>query len=170
MIGHDAQEEFAALIGRVTMYWNDLQYSILSLFEVVLGTPDQITSAVFFSLKSDAAQRDMVQAVFATRFASDPKLVTNLGKLMERIGKASGERNAAIHTAWSYWTNENKMGPAVAWVPHKKLSDDPKAQFEELCVRIQELDEKLWEFIDHANMLLNVGPSLQESLGQATPP
>lgn len=166
MISHDAQEEFAAIIGRVTMQWNDLQYSILQLLEVVLGAEPEIASTVFFSLKADSAQRELVQAVFATRFASDPKLVANLAKLMDSIGRTSGERNAAIHTAWSYRSAENKMGPAMAWVAHKKLTDDPKGQFEDLCIRISELDEKLWDFINHANIVLNVAPSLQKFVEQ----
>lgn len=139
------------------MAWNEVQYTIYGLFEIVSDLGPNSAKAAFFSLKADTAQREMVQALFASEFQGRPDLVTRLNKALAAVGKMSGERNAAIHTAWSYWVSERKMGPAMAWVSHKSLRGDPVAQFGDLIRRI---DEQRYVILDVFDEVLELASAL----------
>jgi len=156
--GDDAHQELALLIGRVCMAWNELQYTIYGLFEVTSELEPNAAGAAFFSLKADTAQRDLVQALFSAQFQGRPDLVKKLTKAMNEIGKMSGERNAAIHTAWSYWASEHRMGPSMAWIAHKSLKGNPAHHFSDLVRRIDDQCEVIWEVFDEALALMQALP------------
>jgi hypothetical protein len=88
-------------IGWIAYEWNRLQEALAELFSDVLDT--KIAFAVWHSVKSDLAQREMLIAAINSKFpeAADPKNDTkertSLVWLTTEANKLSHKRNDALH-------------------------------------------------------------------------
>lgn len=61
-------QPYAQAIGEMALAWNDLHETLKGLFWAALGTPNGIIAyAVWYSSKSDRAQRDMLRALATTQ-------------------------------------------------------------------------------------------------------
>jgi len=141
----DLITEHAELIGRVVIAWNDVQWLVSVLFVDFSGMPDEQARDVFFTLKSDFAQRDIVLAAGKTALAKYPALWEQLQKTIKAINDLAGERNAAVHTMWGvewvYWGGMSysaKIGLLPGVRPHKRLRDDFVAQCAELRQKLED--------------------------------
>src|SRR5262245_41147547 len=52
-------EEHAALLGHVTLAWNDCHYEVLSIFHTLSGVSWRNASAIFLALRSDRDRREI---------------------------------------------------------------------------------------------------------------
>ena len=135
----DQLHAHAELIGRVVISWNEVQWMVYRLFVTFSAMPPQQAQDVFFSLRSDASQRDLTLAAGKSALATHPKLWQKFRTAMCDIGTLAGERNAAIHTMWGFNFYEAlagasllSFGPMADTTPHKSLKDDFTAQCNEL--------------------------------------
>src|SRR4051794_25955931 len=89
--------EHAALLGHVTLAWNDCQSMIMQIFHTLSGTTWGHSSAVFLALKSDQSQRDITIALLRAVLdrADDDAMRQHGTSLVSQLGNFAGERNAA---------------------------------------------------------------------------
>jgi hypothetical protein len=138
----------AALIGGVSLAWNDVHSMVLFIFADLSGMPWERAEAVYFALKADQAQRDITIALIQTVLASEnDRPLRELGsKLMGQIGGLAGDRNLANHAMWV------TMHPSREIVPHpyvsrsKLVKEDYEAQFSVLTQRLRKLFRELLDF------------------------
>lgn len=135
----------APLIGRVTIAANNAQHLVLIIFDILVRDGD-LARAIFFSLKSDAAQRDITLAAMAVRLRGAPELLERGRKAFQRLADLSGERNAAIHTIWAVEGSNKRYSPAPGAEHHKRLrQDDFEGQFSELAMNLGGMSSVLFE-------------------------
>ena len=56
-------EDHAALLGHVTLAWNDCHYEVLSIFHTLSGISWEKASAMLLALKSDHERREVTLAL-----------------------------------------------------------------------------------------------------------
>jgi hypothetical protein len=134
----DFVTEHAALIGRVAIAWNDLNYILSHLFERFSGMPEDKAKALYFLPKSDSMQRQMLMAVAEIALGPYPDLLANFKDCMKQINLLAGERNAAMHTSWAVAIPGNRFVPAPQLPTHGSLKPDFVAQFESLRTRLND--------------------------------
>jgi hypothetical protein len=129
----DLFKEHAVLIARVTIGWNHIQYRILQIFVRLSGLSFEEAKAIIYTLKSDASQRDITIALAKVVLEKrNPDALKMMLKLFDAIGRASGERNAAAHTLWVLFPDDNTIGPHPELPKHHRLTDDHIGQFKDL--------------------------------------
>jgi hypothetical protein len=138
----DQLDKHAELIGHVVVSWNEVHWFMYVLFATFSGMPEQQARDVFFSIRSDASQRELTLAAGKFALAGRPHLWARLQDVMSAIDKLAGERNAAVHTMWglNLWEAlkslpdtpiQMSVGP-LKGSRHGSLKGDFSKQFEEL--------------------------------------
>lgn len=125
-------DRHALLIGQVNMVWNDVQTEIFLMFRELSGMPWASADAVFFAVRTDAAQRDMTSALAKQVLSNKPEALKETLQLINEIGLLAGQRNAAIHTAWIVEDGSELPKPYLRLNTPKALKDNSLAQFEKL--------------------------------------
>lgn len=97
---NEALANQSLIIGAVTIAWNEACEAVFLLFWLLSGMQKDMAEAIFFSLRSDAAQRDVSRAVctHTTAIPDEWKQLALEG--LQRLDRLAGNRNAAIHTMW----------------------------------------------------------------------
>jgi hypothetical protein len=133
--------EHAALLGHVTLAWNDCQSMVMQIFHTLSGTSWAQSTSVFLALKSDQSQRDITVALLlAVLNRADDDGMRQLGtSLVGQLGSLAGERNAATHTMWITVMPSRRVEPHPAIPKRKMLKPDFKSQFEELTQKLRKL-------------------------------
>ena len=134
----DFVTEHAALIGRVAIAWNDLNYMLSYLFQQFSTIPNDRARAIYFSLKSDATQRKVLMAVAKIALAPHPDILHSFKVCMGQIDALAGERNAAMHTSWVVAVSGDQFVPAREIPAHRALKPDFPAQFQSLRERLND--------------------------------
>jgi hypothetical protein len=111
--------EHAALLGHVTLAWNDCQSMVMQIFHTLSGTSWAQSTSVFLALKSDQSQRDITVALLlAVLNRADDDGLRQLGtSLVGQLGSLAGERNAATHTMWITVMPSRKVEPTCRPCP-----------------------------------------------------
>jgi hypothetical protein len=117
-----AFEEYYLAVGKVARAWNTLHEYLGQLFVTASGadwTQPWVAFAIWYSVKSDRAQRDMLKAaVFAQSglWEKLPKALDDLKWLLDRCDELAEHRNDAVHAPCSIYIgsgpNGAEMGPA----------------------------------------------------------
>ncbi len=100
----DRFRAYATGIGEVILAWNDLHETLSSLFWVTLGIPNGlIPAAVWYSSKSDLAQRDMLEAALKVKAIGHPLETRDTFRkeiiwLVSEINKIADKRNDFVHS------------------------------------------------------------------------
>ena len=116
----------------MTVVWNHCQALVFSLFFHSLGAELTKAQSVFFSIRSDDAQR---RVTLASLGESD--FASRAGATINELGKLSGRRNAFIHAIWDF---SKGSAAATNWLDiwKKQLgTGDPLAQCEALIVKLE---------------------------------
>jgi len=152
----DLADQHAAMLGHVSIAWNDVHWMLYRIFDVLSGMSTDQSKAVFFALKTDSAQRDIIQALAKVSLRPHPELLTQFLEMMKRIGRVAGVRNAAIHTMWATHYPSRMVTPSP-WVPrHGALADDYETQFTKMT---EDLRNIFREIIPLHERLLKLFPS-----------
>jgi hypothetical protein len=141
-------DQHAALLGHVTLAWNDCQSMVMDIFHELSGMSWEKSTAVFLALKSDQSQRDITVAlmVAALNGANDKDMCEMGTRLIGQLGNLAGERNAATHTMWVTVMPDRRIEPRPSLPRPKILKPDFKAQFEALTKKLRDLFRKLLKF------------------------
>lgn len=94
-------ESIALALGQVALAWNDLHLSLSGLFGTVVHIGNGVMSgAIWNSLHSDKAQRDMLQAAITTNalgYELKNKTREEILWVLNRSQKLANDRNNALH-------------------------------------------------------------------------
>lgn len=147
--------DFMADIGELTIEWNHMHQLLLRIFQFAMPCPAQISEAIFFSQRSDSAQRALVKAALET------VPVISEGKhwvlpIIQQIEEESGLRNAAIHSMWTYDRDETVSIHQDNKLARKGKGDAIKKELRELTYRCQQKSESLAEFPIYMDKLVDV--------------
>ena len=155
-----AWDEFYNLIGRIVVTINSAHWCVFEMMGILLNTSREDTTPIYYSLKADAAQRDLTLAIMSDRLSepSEADLAKRISITINDLGKASGLRNAFIHTHWSMeWGNDKLV--VTDGKPHPKLRmDDLFGQGSELLATLDEIIDRLLAHCDE----LEETPSVQK--------
>lgn len=123
----------ALVIGQITMQWTTVQVAISYLFRRLSGLDPTRADAIFFCIKSDTTQREMTLALARKVLTPLPELLEKLEKTFDKIGRYSGERNAAAHAMWVIKWPEGVVIPHPGSSHHRRLKvNDHQKQFDRL--------------------------------------
>jgi hypothetical protein len=147
-------EEHAALLGRVTLAWNDCHYMVLSIFHTLSGESWEKAYATFLALKSDHARREitlkLMKQVLNTE--NDEPIRKRGTHLLGQLRGLASERNLATHTMWVTVMEQRECPPEVRPYPAlpwpKELEEDFKSQFSNLTMTLGSLFRELWLWRD----------------------
>ena len=119
-------EDHAALLGRVTLAWNDCHYRVLLIFNILSGEDWEKACATFFDQPTDQNRRGITRTRIKKVLDSenDKQLREKGTQLLDALDNSAKERNLATHTMWAsvpihtMWTvgtpkNEIRPHPAV---------------------------------------------------------
>ena len=155
-----AWDEFYNLIGRIVVTINTAHWCVFEMMGILLNTSREDTTPIYYSLKADAAQRDLTLAIMADRLTdpTEAALAKRIAETINELGKASGLRNAFIHTHWSMNYSDNAL-VVTDGKPHPRLRmNDLYAQGNELLVQLDDLITRLLSQCDE----LEETPSVQK--------
>jgi hypothetical protein len=135
--------EHAALLGRVTLVWNDCHYMVLLIYNTLSDEGWDKACTAFFDQNSDYNRRGITQTriknVLITK--NDRDLRDRGTQLLETLDKLAKERNLATHTMWAsvpihtmltVGTPKNEIKPHPAVPMPEKLDVDFESQFRNL--------------------------------------
>jgi hypothetical protein len=146
----------ALVIGQITMQWTTLQVAISHLFRRLSGLDHIRADAIFFCIKSDTTQREMTLALARKVLAPLPELLEKLEKTFDRIGRYSGERNAAAHAMWVVKLPEGVVMPHPASSQHRRLKvQDHKKQFDRLLSNLGSVFRELMDLAKEIDKALS---------------
>lgn len=119
-VTHPSFNPYALAIGQLTLAWNDLHVSLAMLFCTVMGGGfSNPALAIWHSLKSDRAQRDMLLAAMSAALLNgeDQALSEDIKYICKRADVLEEERNNALHSPlWgipAQPSHPTKFGAAV---------------------------------------------------------
>lgn len=151
-----ALDKFATTLGHVTIKYNEAQAFVLNIFINLSGAERHVARAMFFSIKSDAGQREMTIAMARALMVDDDDAETDecrrVVSAIEALSKLAGERNAAIHTMWYLDSEDGETpdSPPDYWmipdpnsIPHPRLQDDVEKQFTTLIEKLEHAKDML---------------------------
>jgi hypothetical protein len=149
-------DEHAALLGHVTLAWNDCHSMVLSIFHTLSGLSWEKAYAVFLSLKSDHDRREITLALMSEvlNTENDRGLREHGTKLLGQLAGLGGERNLATHTMWVTVMPRREVQPHPELPRPRNLKDDFKSQFADLTTKLRDLFRKLLLF--HAGLRVHL--------------
>jgi hypothetical protein len=146
-------EDHAALLGYVTLAWNDCHSTVLAIFHTLSGVSWEKASAIFLALKSDHDRREITLALMKEVLNTEnDKPMREWGtRLLNQLAGLAGERNLATHTMWVTVMPQREFQPTgqPQVQPHpnlprpKNLKEDFKSQFGRLTINLRNLFREL---------------------------
>ena len=115
---------FALALGEIALAWNDFHMVLSSLFGAVLKIPNQmVADAIWHSLTSDRAQREMLKAVVNLSVIGHDipiKLREEINTVLSKATKLEDLRNDALHSPHL----DSSDGSVFAWyqLGHKRAT------------------------------------------------
>jgi hypothetical protein len=147
-------EDHAALLGRVTLAWNDCHYMVLLIFNTLSDEGWEKACTTFFEQPSDHNRRAITQTrikeVLNTK--NDEPMREKGTQLLDALYKLAKERNLATHTMWAsvpihtmltVGTPKNEIRPHPAVPTPENLEEDFESQFRSLTTKLGSLLRKL---------------------------
>jgi hypothetical protein len=134
-------EDHAALLGYVTLAWNDCHYVVLWIFHTLSGVSWGKACAIFFAQNSDHNRRGITLALMkeVLNTNNDEPMREKGTELLNQLTKLAVERNLATHTMWATVMPQREIQPHPALPRHKKLKEDFKSQFSNLTTNLRKL-------------------------------
>ncbi len=88
MTTSNAVSDHAKLIGQIAILMNTLQSIVNAIYITVIGTDFEVAQAVFFSVKSDAGQRDLTMAAVRARLKlpEEEELLKEISAAISKMG------------------------------------------------------------------------------------
>lgn len=145
------------LIGQISWAMNSTQIFIFSALMRISKIDEALAQAIFFSIKSDAGQRDILTAIVNYVFRDEPghDIFVRYQKVISDVNKISGERNAFIHTIWCYGPIEGVAADRTFPKHHRLNSQNVTEQGEKLVANITDTYEAVYkitnEIVEYAS-------------------
>jgi len=92
--------ELMRVWGALNAEWDDIELWLYNAFDSMVDDSDLITRAIFYSQKSHAARRDMVERVAQVFFGGNEKHARPLKNAILQVKARSNARNELAHGDW----------------------------------------------------------------------
>jgi len=152
-LGAQEWQEHAALVGQVTLSWNRTVHQLLRIFIHLTGIESPLAEAIFFSPRSDSAQRRLIKDV-ANAVDLNASSLKDLEKIFKRLDKASTGRNLAAHMIFGICMFDPETGawgpkvvPALPTTQDPRLAADFTAQFKSVNGQLASIYQELEEWL-----------------------
>ena len=154
-----AFEEYYLAVGKVARAWNRLHEYLGQLFVIASGADWKqpwVALAIWYSVKSDRIQRDMLRAAVnakSGRWEKLPKALDDLKWLLDRCDELAEHRNDAVHAPCSIYIgsgpNGAEMGPAyfAAANPRVKNLSAKNLRGKQLIAEFEWCEKYAWTLI-----------------------
>lgn len=99
----DVRSQLAQSIGELNLAWTSAHDFVYRIFEDVTGLTEAQARGIFFSIRSDALQREITKKVVRATLtdSDDDNPVEKLSHALGRLGGHATARNETIHSMWS---------------------------------------------------------------------
>jgi hypothetical protein len=88
-------------VGRAAIAWNNLHFSIFQTFIALSDLDSKEAATIFFTIKSDRSQRDIVTGLIELRLKPlDKKLAKQLNSVLGVVNALAGKRNDTLHVVY----------------------------------------------------------------------
>ena len=122
-----AFDAYVAAVGKVAHAWNYLHEKLGVLFIAVTGMERNLALSIWYSVRSDLAQREMLKAAVsatnAQRSEKLPKAPEDLKWLLDRAQEVANARNDAVHAPCSLY-----LGGTVSEMGASYFNGNPRAK------------------------------------------
>jgi hypothetical protein len=93
--------ELMRLWGEINNAWDDIERLLYRAFDALLiDVMSELTQAIFYSQRSHAARRDMVQELARCALIGKPEIQRRLQKAISRVKSRSDDRHKLTHGMW----------------------------------------------------------------------
>lgn len=158
-------DKLHSLIGRIVVVTNSAHWCVFEMMGILLNTSREDTTPIYYSLKADAAQRDLTKAI-ATDVLADSResdLLARVNSAIDELGKAAGIRNAFIHSHWTMEHSSEGRKWTCAGKPHPKL--DLKNPLKQAEVHIKHVNELIGQLLALCDELEHT-PSVEKRIAR----
>ncbi len=150
-------DQHKLLLGGVTIAWNDCTQLVFELFLDFSEAPLEKATIVFFGIRNDRTQRQMVRDLARVALAERQALLKDITMALGELDQTAQIRNEAMHSAWAIqlaWT-ENEQGLPTGWEPPKLVKVKPAGdeddgfteRFKKLEADLQRIGSKLIDIL-----------------------
>ena len=119
----DAHDTIYKLIGEATVAWNGVEHGWMLVFQALLGAPQRHAKAIYRAVLSNAAQRDMIEALARAAYRDNDAMRDKVVKLLKETGQESGWRHSFAHGFYAIDVYEVAGKPGYAFSPLKIIED-----------------------------------------------
>jgi hypothetical protein len=163
--GMNPSEEMALAIGRMTMAWSRVHFSLYELLIYISGLDEREAKRIeFFRRWEDWHKREVVKKAFVACLGSTHPLSLRLATTLERCRVLADKRNAFIHTPLFEVEHVARVEPLGGFHPGEVWDRSPSDRYQikshalaeclELQCEIQEVEDAIDELIDEAIVAL----------------
>lgn len=150
-------DKLALAIGKVTIAWNGAHETLFDIFHRVTAMTPDAADAVFFSIKSDRGQRDLVRKAAAVILSNSGRAseLQELTAYIKELDRMAEKRNTSIHTMWHGLLRWDADGRRIVMKPRTLRSEteslatlevpDYERDFRQLAADIQGVGLKLFD-------------------------
>lgn len=156
-----ASDDMALAIGRMTMAWSRVHFSLYELLIYITTQENRAASRVeFFRIQEDRHKRKVVEDAFITALGQTHPLSLRFLATLTRCGDLSEKRNAFIHTPLFAVEGLEGVHPLGGLDPEEKwegkranryhVRPDSLADCLELLREVEEIEELIDDLINEA--------------------
>lgn len=150
----EKQREIATAIGLVVMKWNTIHNNLLDLFVEVTQLNPNMASAIWNSVWSDSAQRNLLRGAVEKAFVKPNQLGVkeNIMEFLKKIKNESQLRNRFIHCPYAPIIDEDD----IKYIPDA-FSGNRHAEYlkdVDLLAELPKFSEKLDDLIRYTSELI----------------
>ncbi|WP_341022404.1 hypothetical protein [Brevundimonas diminuta] len=155
----EPSDEMALAIGRMSMAWSQVHFSLYDLLIYISGMKERaVRHFEFFDSEQDWRKRKVVEKAFLSKLGSSHPLSVRLMDALGRCRALADKRNAFIHTPMFEIEGQGGIQADERWgsgrsdryqIPSNAVSDCL-----ELCREIEQVEAAIEDIIDEAIVAL----------------
>lgn len=109
-------------IGNIAIMWNACHAMLWHYFWALSGLQENVAKSIYFTLKSDTAQRNITHCLAREVLRDDPIFLHPIDNALVTMAKLSSERNAFMHAMWAVDAQSGNLTPNPMVENHKRLN------------------------------------------------
>jgi hypothetical protein len=160
--------ELMRLWGEINSYWDDIEYWLFFAFDAMLADDWRMTRAIFYSQRSHAARRDMVQELAKQFFAANDAGFKPLKNAIQRIKARADTRHNLTHGTWGWLHSANFDGPTPT-LEIVRMSIDPDSIGQSRRYTKKDIKNELFSMKDTWRTLAEAVLPLMRKKAEASP-
>jgi hypothetical protein len=93
--------ELISILGEINLEWDEIEFGLWYLFDVLLNVHWSLSYSVFFSQQNHRARRDMIEALAPNALRGNQSRLKAINALLSRVKRAAKKRNEVTHGLWN---------------------------------------------------------------------